>query len=157
VGRSCFLKTNDGGANWDVQSPVLGLEGMSFYALSFLNANFGNDVAEIAVSSSKLMTEVILGLLCNQGQGQSFNSIAVLTQKIAIAIGTSATIVRTTDGGNTWKPIPFELQTNFVNVRKLRTDFITIVGNHGDLYKSEDSGSSWQKIDVSYKWQSCSQ
>ena len=145
--NATFIKTSDGGATWDAQDRIFGLDGRNFFGLSFLNANFGM----VCGDSGKILKTYDGGatwsLLSSNSEGR-LHSILVVDTNIAFVVGDAGTLLRTTDGGISWHPNASELKTKFLNIRKLRPDFLTVVGYNGSLFRSVDSGRNWVPIIV---------
>jgi photosystem II stability/assembly factor-like uncharacterized protein len=80
----------------------------------------------------------------------SFRGLAVVNEKIVWASGTGGTVIRTIDGGKTWKVInvPGAEKLDFRDVEAFDTDtaYILSIGN-GDasrIYKTTDGGKTWK-------------
>ena len=80
----------------------------------------------------------------------SFRGLSVVNEKIVWASGTGGTVIRTIDGGKTWKvmTVPGAEKLDFRDVEAFdaNTAYILSIGN-GDasrIYKTTDSGSTWK-------------
>ena len=76
--------------------------------------------------------------------------LCVVNADIAWASGTDATVLRTTDGGNTWTPCPVpgadDLDFRDVEAFGDRTAYILAAGpgDKSRIYKTTDAGSTWK-------------
>lgn len=83
------------------------------------------------------------------GTMASLRGLSVVNEKIAWASGTGGTVIRTIDGGKTWKVIlvPGVEKLDFRDIEAFdaRTAYILSIGN-GDssrIYKTTDGGATW--------------
>lgn len=81
----------------------------------------------------------------------SFRGLSVVSEKVVWASGTGGTIIRTTDGGATWKvmAVPGAEKLDFRDVEAFdeSTAYILSIGN-GDssrIYKTTDGGNTWKQ------------
>ncbi len=80
----------------------------------------------------------------------SFRGLSVVNEKIVWASGTGGTVIRTIDGGKTWKlitvPDAGKLDFRDIEAFDANTAYILSIGN-GDasrIYKTTDGGASWK-------------
>jgi photosystem II stability/assembly factor-like uncharacterized protein len=80
----------------------------------------------------------------------SFRGLAVVNEKVVWASGTGGTVVRTIDGGRTWKvmTVPGAESLDFRDIEAFdaNTAYVLSIGN-GDLsriYKTTDGGKTWK-------------
>ncbi len=80
----------------------------------------------------------------------SFRGLSVVNEKIVWASGTVGTVIRTTDGGKTWKvmTVPGAEKLDFRDIEAFdaNTAYILSIGN-GDasrIYKTTDGGATWK-------------
>jgi photosystem II stability/assembly factor-like uncharacterized protein len=80
----------------------------------------------------------------------SFRGLAVVSEEIVWASGTGGSVIRTIDGGKTWKAmtVPGADKLDFRDVEAFdsKTAYILSIGN-GDasrIYKTTDAGESWK-------------
>ncbi len=66
-------------------------------------------------------------------QGHSLNDICVFDQNVAIAIGYNGTIIKTRDGGITWKVINSTTSERLYSVDFVESKYGFIVGGWGTL------------------------
>ncbi|GHB85816.1 YCF48-related protein [Persicitalea jodogahamensis] len=75
--------------------------------------------------------------------GEDFNDIFFPTDFIGIAVGDYGKIVRTTDGGQTWKKIAANESYNFVSVHFVNGTTGWLIGQDGQILKTTDAGLTW--------------
>ena len=80
----------------------------------------------------------------------SFRGLSVVSEKIVWASGTGGTVIKTTDGGKTWKvmTVPGAEKLDFRDIEAFdsNTAYILSIGN-GDasrIYKTIDGGATWK-------------
>ena len=80
----------------------------------------------------------------------SFRGLSVVSEKVVWASGTGGTVIRTTDGGKTWKvmTVPGAEKLDFRDVEAFdaNTAYLLSIGN-GDasrIYKTTDGGATWK-------------
>ncbi len=75
------------------------------------------------------------------------NSVRFLTPAIAIAAGRGGQIIRTTDTGRTWTPIPQGItRSDMRKVFALNATTAMVVGDSGVVMRSDDAGLTWTRI-----------
>lgn len=144
-----ILFTTDGGATWKNQtSPVK----VPLNAIQFLNQNDGWIVGdEGAVMNTND------GGLTWRHTAQSFenlNAICFVTPKIGVIVGTSirgraedkTTILRTDDGGNSWRSINSGTTENLNGVAFADTTFGIAVGDAGVILRTTNAGLRWDTL-----------
>ena len=60
--------------------------------------------------------------------------------------GEAGTLLKSTNKGSTWRPIPSSYQGSFFGVLPLRERTLLAYGLRGHVYRSEDDGASWKEI-----------
>lgn len=80
------------------------------------------------------------------------NSIAAITSDLIIAVGEKGTIIRTSDGGQTWENKSIgdtSIYLNKILIGKFYPNFDRgwIVGTKGKIYRTTDYGNSWLSTD----------
>ena len=80
----------------------------------------------------------------------SFRGISVVNEKVVWASGTGGSVIRTIDGGKTWKvmEVPGAIKLDFRDVEAFdaNTAYVLSIGN-GDasrIYKTVDGGATWK-------------
>lgn len=82
----------------------------------------------------------------------SFRGLSVVSQKIVWASGTGGTVIRTTDGGKSWKimAVPGAEKLDFRDIEAFdaNTAYILSIGNgeSSRVFKTSDGGSNWKEI-----------
>lgn len=80
----------------------------------------------------------------------SFRGLSVVNEKVIWASGTGGTVIKTTDGGNTWTvmTVPGAEKLDFRDIEAFdhRTAYILSIGNgeSSRIYKTIDGGETWQ-------------
>lgn len=81
----------------------------------------------------------------------SFRGLSVVNEKVIWASGTGGTVIRTADGGSTWKvmTVPGAEKLDFRDIEAFdaNTAYILSIGN-GDasrIYKTTDGGTTWKE------------
>jgi len=71
-----------------------------------------------------------------------------ITEQTGIAVGENGTILRTTDGGNTWNQIWGSYWNWFNGVAFADSNKVIIVGSGGMVLKSSDQGVTWTTVTI---------
>ena len=76
-----------------------------------------------------------------------FTDVYAVSQNVAIVVGTDGTIIKTTDGGDTW--LQKESGTNEIlsDVQFPSAEIGFIIGGNGTFLKTIDGGETWTSID----------
>jgi photosystem II stability/assembly factor-like uncharacterized protein len=80
----------------------------------------------------------------------SFRGLSVVNEKIVWASGTGGTVIRTTDGGKTWKVMTVtggeKLDFRDIEAFDANTAYILSIGNgeNSRIYKTTDGGATWK-------------
>ncbi len=80
----------------------------------------------------------------------SFRGLSVVSEKVVWASGTGGTVVKTTDGGSTWKvmTVPGAEKLDFRDLEAFdeNTAYILSIGNgeSSRIYKTTDGGATWR-------------
>jgi photosystem II stability/assembly factor-like uncharacterized protein len=148
IGYACgddgmILKTTDAGATWFAPAnsggPICWL-----YGVAFANASLG-----IVVGTE--------GLWLTRDGGQSWThaidtdllyGCAFASERTAVAVGTGATLYRTTDAGEHWVPIQISASELLMRVAFADSTNGWIGGSGGSLFATEDGGLNWSKVDL---------
>lgn len=84
------------------------------------------------------------------GTNASFRGLSVVNDEIAWASGTKGTVVKTLDGGRTWKlfTVPGMEQADFRSIYAFdgRKAIIANVGSPGHILRTEDGGERWTTV-----------
>ncbi|MBK9154952.1 MAG: glycosyl hydrolase [Chloracidobacterium sp.] len=81
----------------------------------------------------------------------SFRGLSVVNEKIVWASGTGGTVIRTTDGGKTWKvmTVPGAEKLDFRDIEAFdaKTAYILSIGNGeaSRIYRTTDGGDNWKE------------
>ena len=83
------------------------------------------------------------------GVNVRLRGVSAVSESVAWASGAGATVLRTTDGGNTWQKLHVtddSLDFRDVDAVDAQTAYILSIGNGPDsrIYKTSDAGKTWQ-------------
>ena len=81
-------------------------------------------------------------------QDRHFNRITVGPAGTLYIAGEQGTLLRSTDRGATWQPIPSPYNGSFYGVLPLDPRTLLAYGLRGRIYRSEDDGGTWQLVPV---------
>ena len=114
-----------------------------------LSANFG-DLARNANGSKNKRK---FSRLQKEGADKPLLDILMIDDKRGLAVGAYGVLLRTIDGGLTWQGA-FDLlavgEDNHLNVIRKVGNKIWIAGERGALYRSEDNGKTFSKINTNF-------
>lgn len=82
------------------------------------------------------------------GVTTNLNSVDFINYSLGFIAGDNATLLKTSDGGNSWVQLPVPDSINFSDVRFNGTSAIFLAGEKGKLFKSTDEGVSWSQINT---------
>lgn len=156
-----YLYTIDGGANW-IQKRIFPAPNTE---LPWQSISFSSNYLRLGLDLFPYLQKngIIVGqggqIAVSQDGGQTWNKrvsptgdaytindVTFYDEKKAIAVGwggAGGVIIKTTDGGNSWRTIKLNIGTGLYSVSfadKLRG--IT-VGQNGEIYKTADGGENW--------------
>jgi photosystem II stability/assembly factor-like uncharacterized protein len=138
-----LVKTVDGGTHW--KKIVSGLEG-NFTSLFFTNSTTGY------VTSYNYPNYEILKTNDGGNSWTIVNStpsyyllrdVSFVSANTGVAVGENGIILRTTNKGLTWNPIPSNTTLALTSIEFFNKTKGVIVGSGGILLKTSDGGSSW--------------
>jgi photosystem II stability/assembly factor-like uncharacterized protein len=151
-----LLKTSDGGTSW--QPEWVCVTNRTIRCLQFIDSNTGYGAGGLSSNTVPDSTGFIVKT-SDGGMNWTAQAVPVATSQLnsifftdvskGVAVGNYSTILKTTDGGITWRRIPFtSMYTNerFTSVFFVNSTTGYIVSNKGSILKSLDGGESWQKI-----------
>lgn len=88
--------------------------------------------------------------ILDAGTEASFRGLDVVSEKVVWASGTGGTVIRTTDGGETWKIFRVQGAENLdfrdIEAFDEKTAYVLSIGNGANsrIYKTTDGGESWK-------------
>ena len=142
-GAGIVVTTKDAGQSWGTfQTEVQG----PFVAGAFCNASLG-----FAVGPHDIVRTVDDGAswASNLRADADLSSIACSSATTAVAIGRGGTVLVTTNGGDSWQQHQLaEPQARLTRVYFGSRSDDWILGLRGQAYRSEDGGSTWQRMAV---------
>jgi photosystem II stability/assembly factor-like uncharacterized protein len=145
VGTSgLVLYTKDGGESWEKLGRPTRYE---LDRVQFINVSVG-----YAASGTEWGCEIFRTTDGGRNWRKSYEAsrsghvfhLAVLSEKIAIAAINDDHLIRTDDGGTTWKPVESKL-TGAASVVFTSTGTGWVVGRKGSFYLSTDQGKTWKR------------
>lgn len=77
-----------------------------------------------------------------------FNAIARTGSGAMVIVGERGAFLRSTDGGLTWAKGKFPYQGSMFGVLSWDGDHILVYGLRGNVFESNDLGSTWRKVDT---------
>ncbi|MFA7687568.1 MAG: YCF48-related protein [Moheibacter sp.] len=77
-----------------------------------------------------------------------FSDVYAITPDIVVVVGANGTILKTTDGGETWYQKPSGTANGLNKVQFPTPDIGYIIGDSGVLLKTMDGGETWDSIDT---------
>lgn len=127
---------------------------------AIFTVNVDNVEVECAIDFSKLnptsqyKISARLGTACNESTGcawESLNSNVIVTLpgidffdgSLGLAVGAGGTIIKTTDGGDTWTPKPSGVGTLLRDVKFVDANTAYACGINGIVIKTTDAGETW--------------
>ncbi|MCI0449487.1 MAG: YCF48-related protein, partial [Chlorobi bacterium] len=137
-------------SNWSLQSSGIAnnLKGV-FFVDSFTGYAVGNSFPN---DSAKIIKTVDGGYSWFKkpvtNSNASFNAVFFFNSMQGFVIGTSGTILRTFDGGNSWENLLNPSNTMLTSITFLNTATGLISGYNGTMLRTTNSGTSWQTVTV---------
>ena len=75
-------------------------------------------------------------------------SVCVITEDIVWAIGDNGILLKTDNGGTTWKAQVSPTSVSLYDVKFVNSSVGYLAGARGSLYKTGNGGASWSKMDI---------
>ncbi|HRP01921.1 MAG TPA: YCF48-related protein [Candidatus Kapabacteria bacterium] len=143
--KGVLLKTTNGGESWENQL-VDKLGNVNLSSIRFINDND----AYIDLSPDTLYLKSTNGgnSWFYQSIGIRVNKLFFINSNIGWAVGDSGKIIKTTDGGISWKSKPSNTTVNLVNLSFISQDRGWATGNNGYLLITNDGGENWLSQNV---------
>ncbi|MGH2649173.1 MAG: WD40/YVTN/BNR-like repeat-containing protein, partial [Ginsengibacter sp.] len=76
----------------------------------------------------------------------SVYDVSLITDKIIVGVGYHGYIIKSTDGGNSWRNIPNNYGDNTLKTVQFTNDSVGYVTGAGGIMKTEDQGESWYPL-----------
>lgn len=136
-----MLETSDGGLSWE---SVASGTAQNLYDIYFLTADRGWASGRNGVL---LYWDGASWSPQTSGVDVSLRAVHFADDSTGYAVGSGATVLRTTDGGATWLPIPVPDDVNpyFENVCFVDSAEGWSVGLGGTILHTEDAGATWER------------
>lgn len=159
-----ILHTRDGGAHWQAQQSGetdLLLEGVRFldekrgfvvgeFGTILTTSDGGNRWTSIFQKEEEILDIEAIGKMRPTLYNLDFQD-----DKIGVAVGVGGYILRTQDGGKTWKNVSSPTANHLYRVKSINGDLYA-VGLRGTLLISADQGQNWKLLslppEVSLNW-----
>lgn len=105
------------------------------------------EFAELALDEAQRDSEI--------GPSKTLMDIWFADENIGLAVGAAGYMLRTTDGGNSWQDWSASIGSiDFFHLYKLvgnKNGFLFLVGEYGQVYRSQDTGVTWELMEVPYQ------
>lgn len=138
-----ILNTQDGGLTWSMQYHGSDLQ-VSFLDVCFLDSQTGF----VAGAYGQFFATSNGGITWTHRQiiKEDFflNRITVGPTGTLYLAGEQGLLLRSTDRGSTWTPIPSPYDGSFYGILPLGPKTLLAYGLRGRIYRSEDDGNRWQ-------------
>ena len=138
-GDNVILKTTNAGNNWN-KTELTGI----WNSIYFVNSTTGF----LCGNNGKIMKTTNAGenwLTLNSGTDKNLTSIRFVNEQTGYFTGWNKTLLKTTDGGNTFSntfgSAFYMWQKTFI-----LKNYIFLMGNDGALFRSTNSGSTWDSL-----------
>jgi photosystem II stability/assembly factor-like uncharacterized protein len=102
---------------------------------------------QLSFGSQNLIAQSLWSPLTS-GTNSHLKNVDFWNDDYGIVVGENGTILRTTDGGNTWAQSSCPISNNLNGVSFVDSLHIIIVGDVGKILKSENAGQSWDIVAV---------
>jgi photosystem II stability/assembly factor-like uncharacterized protein len=76
------------------------------------------------------------------------NNIAAASPSTLYIAAEGGHLYRTDDGGEIWRELPSPYDGSFFGVKPLGGDVVLAYGLRGNLFRSENAGATWQKVET---------
>jgi photosystem II stability/assembly factor-like uncharacterized protein len=156
VGETVMLRTTDGGVNW---TEIPGMTNYMLTGVSFTDANTGTAVGNDQSPATIIIRTTDGGTTwTNQSSGlpgySTLNAVHFVDAQTGIVVGSTSTdaesagptgysigvILRTSNGGSTWKQDPFTTFNTLSSVFSLDAHTLMAVGFNGTILRTNNGG-----------------
>ncbi|NQV18159.1 MAG: right-handed parallel beta-helix repeat-containing protein [Armatimonadetes bacterium] len=87
-------------------------------------------------------------ILLDSGTAQNLNSVDFFDGNIGLVVGESGTILKTTNGGETWDNVTSGTSNNLNGISFVNADTAVVVGDGQTILRTTDGGANWMPITV---------
>jgi len=87
-------------------------------------------------------------ILLDSGTVQNLNSVDFFDANIGLVVGQSGTILKTTNGGETWDNVTSGTYNNLNGVSFVNADIAVVVGDGQTILRTIDGGENWMPITI---------
>ncbi len=138
-----IIKTTNGGRNWI----YLINEGGYFYSVYFTDANTGyvagGSLEPFIFRTANGFNTWISSNCVKHLRTWAFNSVYFPDANTGYAVGGKGTIIKTSDGGNSWDSLLSGTKYNLNSVYFINSDTGYAVGDNGTILKTSNGGTIW--------------
>ena len=141
-----ILKTTNGGTTWSTYSwhPELGDDGECVTAMTFASSKIGWFVTSQARVFKTSNRGKHWSVQYSSGSDWEYRDVDFATKNTGW-VATNSTVIRTTNGGHTWKK-PTHPVRNVMCVGHLSSTHLVALGEAGFTYRSTTRGKMWSRI-----------
>jgi hypothetical protein len=82
----------------------------------------------------------------SSGTTNDLNTVACLSPSTCVAVGDRGTILRSTDGGSTWRRQPSGTTNDLDDVACLSPSTCVVVGDRGTILRTTNGGTTWRSV-----------
>ncbi|TAL07984.1 MAG: hypothetical protein EPO03_04165 [Porticoccaceae bacterium] len=140
-----MFETDDGGKDWHPGTPI------TQSALLGIDCNASWPIA-VGQSGTILIRRDGKWQIAKSGTDARLLNVSVNNAGLAFAVGGFGTVLKSTDGGQSWEPIVFDWQTllgdvlepHIYDAEVSEAGVVTIVGEFGLIMRSSDGGDTWE-------------
>ena len=125
---SLMLVTHDGGGTWTPRQAIA--------------------PAAPAAAAAPMQGDIFSAedLQLEEESDPHLNAITSMGSGKLVIVGERGTVLRSTDGGDTWQRLGFPYKGSMFGVLSLGDGELLAFGLRGNVYQSPDGGSSWAKV-----------
>ncbi|KAF0206876.1 MAG: hypothetical protein FD167_5509, partial [bacterium] len=138
-----FLKTTDGGQNWQIASNA-----QEFLSdIDFINKDLGWAVGFNGTIKGSTDGGINWDNLRIGEEDEALNSLYFIDSMRGWVVGSSGQILKTIDGGKEWQKVDTKVIDDLWRVRFLNEKEGWIVGEEGIILNTSDGGQTWQRLE----------
>ena len=150
-----IYRSSDGGGSWEEYWSCLCWPGnpdciWSFHGVDFADADHGiiigsNGAVVMLRSGGANQTAAGTGMTLSvaAGTGVALSAVSMPDSVTVFGVGGGGTILRSTDGGNTWVPQASGVSASLNGVHFCDADNGTVVGSGGTILRTWNGGDNW--------------
>lgn len=153
IQHKIILKTTDAGHNWNIIFDELGKPFEASYFISELEGLVVGQEGDVYKTTDGGINWVKVQLP-TQVSTRNFKSLYFIDNNVGIIVGGNfsndsiQTIIKTTNGGDSWQIIKDELAPMLNDVCFINSNVAYAVGNNGVVLKTIDGGNNWSDVQL---------